>query len=427
MKPYNVEPIIEGYQPHKKRDISNKFPDCCDFHEMTYKALQNEFIKSFPLFKKQFESEYNMKPDIAYYENLPNKIIRQLSYTEYFISQKIDAESWYTDLVHYIDYNIFSFGYPNSGSLWYVNMVRYYLEKVDNEIDEVKKGKIITYLNLKAGIKNYATQNDEDSNLKLIYKTFKKWHSLIPFEIPEFKDIDKYDKWILVTGIRDVNPYNGMINLKLVTKSELIELLKNYTRSLIQMVDSTYLLREEDSNKINQHHRNLTNLEYKFNKEKFLGDFDTEENSYVELLDNWLKNEMNYIEKIKTQIRNGELIFKNEKIPPGLKTFDSGLSVRQLDVLREKLIANEIIELIAREDFLYLFNNKTIFPSMVKIKWLKSNSWCFDLLNRLIYFDKPFSKNQTNYCIVGKNGKSINSNSGHGEIPEITEIIRAFL
>ncbi|MBK6284909.1 MAG: hypothetical protein IPF54_21765 [Draconibacterium sp.] len=149
-------PHVEGYSPHEDIEISKKFPHCCDFHAETIKVLEEWFKNDFPQFTKEEEDAYKPWFRKSDFKSLPLKIVTQLSYTEYFIRNKISSNNWLNDIRHYIDYNIACFGMPALGYMLYIHMVKYYLQNVDKEIVVEKRNIIITYLDnkLKPQIEN---------------------------------------------------------------------------------------------------------------------------------------------------------------------------------------------------------------------------------------------------------------------------------
>jgi len=417
--PFDTEPKIEGYKAHEDIDISLKFPNCCDFHRDVNKSIHDNFEKNASIYLQWYEKEYNIEIDRTIYKNTPAKILKQLSYTEFFISEKITSNLWLEDITNYIEYNIQSFGDPSPGVTWYVSMVRLYLKEFDKNIEKNKKDKIITFLNSKMDSLTGKENETYDSSSIRIHATVQKWLKLLPFKIKELSKISKDYKWLMIPSIDNLNPYSGLSEMRKITVSELIKLLNNFTRTFIQGVDSTYLKKNGNLDDINKHHEGLTDFEYKFKKEKIVGDFSSEENVYVEILEKWINTEIVYIEKIKAQIRNGDLILKEPKDLDGIYTFKTTFTESQLDEMRLKLITKGYISKISKDDFLYLFSNQLIKGKFKKLIWKMSKSKAHYFFSKVVYSNINFSSSQVNRFVSFRDGTKISSNNKTGEFQEI--------
>ncbi len=421
--PFETEPKTEGYKAHENIDLAIKFPNCCDFHRNVNKLIQDEFEKNASIYLQKFEKENKIKIDKTIYKNTPAKILKQLSYTEFFISEKNTSELWYTDITNYIEYNIQSFGNPSPGVTWYVYMIQLYLKEVDKNIEKYKKDKIVTFLNSKMDTLLVKENETYDSCPKIIYTTIQKWLNILPFKVPELNKINENYQWLMIPNINNRNPYSGLAEMRKITISELRELLNNLTRAFVQSVDSTYLRKNGRLDEINKHYTGLNNLEYRFKKNKIVGNFSPEENVYVEILDEWIKTEVIYIEKIKADIRNGDLIPKETMVNEGFLTFKTIYTEEELKEMRTKLLAKGFISVISEKDFLYLFQNKPINGSMQKLMWKKPRTIAYDFFKRVIYVNEQFSSSQINKCVKFSGGKKMMSNCKKGQFDDIDKLI----
>lgn len=90
--------IIEGYEIPFNSETGEKFPYCCNNHKTFYLGLKKWF-DTFPncceTHKQIAKEQWFRKED---YESLPEKIIKQVEFTEYHIKKRIEIQEWYKDI-----------------------------------------------------------------------------------------------------------------------------------------------------------------------------------------------------------------------------------------------------------------------------------------------------------------------------------------
>ncbi|MBK6284908.1 MAG: hypothetical protein IPF54_21760 [Draconibacterium sp.] len=142
-----------------------------------------------------------------------------------------------------------------------------------------------------------------------------------------------------------------------------------------------------------------------------MNDFSTEEYTYINVLEKWFGYEREFLDSYLELINTG-----NKEQPINLKsnylsTLNASFSKIQLEGLRVLLRERLYISEISNDDFLYLFQSMPIVPSMIKLDWLKPNSWCHYMLKEIVFVGINFNFKQVNNCIIGFEGKKFDSNS----------------
>jgi len=426
IKAFDTYPHVKGYQAHKDKVQLDKFPDCCEFHSSAYEFIKNWYDKDFPIFTKEEKKLYTwfIKSD---YEYLPEKIITQISYTEYFIHSKISSENWFRDIKNYIDYNILSFGMPAFGCPLFLLMIKKYLSDVDEELDVVKKEKIAAYIDRKLYPDVNKNKVDAEASPDVIYATIQKWLKIFPFQIKGLDDFKKQfeRKWLIIKRVKDYNPYTKSYMIQTITNSELTDYLISMTRELLKRVNSSELINNGSITKFNTNKLDVLTGSHTLKQQKLLNDYSTEELTYIEILEKWFNNEKEFINGLSTLINDKSLHVAFDNTSIDLYTFKTSLTEKSLEILRIKLIKQGYISEIDNEDFLYLFSNKPAIPSLTPIHWLKPVSYCHYLLKSIVYDDGDFNNLQGNACILFKNGKKLNSNSNKGGYLEIDQLLKS--
>lgn len=222
-KRFDIEPI-EGYQEHTNIVTGERFPYCCDPHKLLYENL----------------IEICDEPHLAH---LPEKIINQLVYTEYFIIKRINNDDWYKDITDYIIYNYASFAPPAHGVLLYLKLIMQLLEQSEAYVPVEKRKSLIEFLESWVNEEKWPKWG---AQLQILHTTYQRWLKLFPFELTSyFKDLGKYYNktlpYFYVTE-RDYNPYLKTFNPQIHTKASLIELLMKLTNEILTFINGAMLL-----------------------------------------------------------------------------------------------------------------------------------------------------------------------------------------
>jgi len=428
--PQPTLPHVEGYRPHSDIEKSKKFPKCCDFHAEAIEKLEKWFEDDFPNFSKEEENAYKLWFKKSDFKGLPLKIVTQLSYTEYFIDKKISSPNWYDDIRHYIDYNILCFGNPALGFRHYLYLVKYYFQKIEKEIADEKRNKLIAYLDNKLNPQIKEVEVKDKTDINIIYATIQKWLNIFPFGLEAFSQFKKqYErKWLIISGTDDYNPYTGRHRIKTITKSELINLLITTSRELVKQTNSEDFVKNcSSTQEFNKYTLDILIERHSFKLQKLVTDFSTEEHTYINILEKWFDIEKMFLDGISELIDSGKTVLPNTPQSKYLKTFKTSFSRIQLERLRLHLIGNSYVLDISNDEFIYLFQNKPIVPSMKKLECLMPNTWCHYLLKEMVFKGINFNMKQVNRCIIGKDGKELNSNSGRDGYTEIDKFLKEIM
>jgi hypothetical protein len=92
-------------------------------------------------------------------------------------------------------------------------------------------------------------------------------------------------------------------------------------------------------------------------------------------------------------------------------TFKTDYIIMQLNTIRERLMSAGLIESISENDFIFLFTERPVTGSMVRMEWKQSLSVCHEFLRRVVYKEEKFDFRQINSCIAFPGGKKLDSNN----------------
>lgn len=237
-----VKPI-DGYNIPINKKTGKKLPFCCNFHSSLFYGVTKWYNKKFPnCCVNHKKLAVNPKFRKADYKTVANKVVAQLSFTEYFIINRISNIDWYKDITDYIEYNTFSFGHPVSvGNNYYLNNLLALLEH-DKFVEKIEKNKIIALTNfIKSNLE--PVEKAEVTDLNLLHSTYQNWLNTFPFNISFFEKLKPYfeNQFPILRGETQYNKYLGMAKITVHTKESLIIYLLSVTDSIIKQIN-TYTL-----------------------------------------------------------------------------------------------------------------------------------------------------------------------------------------
>ncbi|MBL7821272.1 MAG: hypothetical protein JNL65_11715 [Saprospiraceae bacterium] len=352
-----------------------KFPDCCEHHK---KLTGNLWFK---------------KSD---YEELPIKVCKQLYYTLSFLEEREKDEGWVKDVTDYIEHNILSFGQlPEGygspvGLHFYENNLKKWLEWTDKISTELKQH-VLQFLEDQAKPKD--EKEEEETDLNLLFDTYKKWLSVFPFEIEYFKELKTQfaKSFPMFVGPMEYNRFIGVAKGKTHSIESLIESLLKITNHLLQQVKSEELVKRGLIADVESHQFDLANEAHRLKQTTLLEEFSETEKKYVDLLSNWLQNEKDYFKEIEPFIKVKKTYSektKTEKISEAINKFGFSelpmvkkLTQSQVKALYDLLGQKDLPYQIAMLNFLgfidYVLNNhfKSKFEMYGQLgKWLNSGN-----------------------------------------------------
>jgi hypothetical protein len=298
---FEVEPI-EGYEIPKNKITGQVFPNCCAHHKDLYAEVKKWFDK-FPDCCKPHKAMvgkwwFNKNN----YSGLPDKILKQISFTLYHIAKQLEIENWYKDITDYIECNMHSFGHPAIGANLYLGNIKNFLENnKEIEIPKEKRDKLIEFIN-----RYYAKEDIPRTDLNILITTYQKWLKTFPFEISYFSEIkEQFEKQIpILDGKPEVNIYSGIVKARMHTKSSLIEALINITNNLLTQINGVTLYEKgliSDANKIKL--ELITNSRKLKLQQGYKNNSPNEEQRYRKILKEWFNDEKTYFKELTTVLK----------------------------------------------------------------------------------------------------------------------------
>lgn len=291
---------IEGYEAPTNKETGEQFPNCCPFHKSVFEGAESWFSK-FPNCCDQHKAMvskwwYNK----ANYSGIAEKIVKQLSYTEHHISERINIDDWYKDITDYIEYNVSSFGHPAIGLHLYLGNVRHYIKITNCEIPKIKRQVLIefieTYYNSPIDI-----DKTNKTDLNVLYSTYQKWLKVFPFEISFFSTLKPhFEKQLpILNGKPETNKYTGIAKAKMHTKGSLIDVLLNLTNNLLTQINTTTLYEKGLLTEPQKIKLELVLNERKMKlKQGYVNSSKDEEQRYRKILKEWFADEKRFIDEV---------------------------------------------------------------------------------------------------------------------------------
>jgi hypothetical protein len=233
----------------------------------------------------------------ANYSGIAEKIVKQLSYTEHHISERINIDDWYKDITDYIEYNVSSFGHPAIGLHLYLGNVQHYIKNTNSEIPKNKRQRLIEFIETYYNSPKEQTKTD----LNILYSTYQKWLKVFPFEISFFSTLKPhFEKQLpILNGKPETNKYTGLAKVKMHTKGSLIDVLLNLTNNLLTQINTTTLYEKGLLTEPQKIKLELVLNERKMKlKQGYVNSSKDEEQRYRKILKEWFADEKRFIDEV---------------------------------------------------------------------------------------------------------------------------------
>lgn len=296
---------IEGYEAPINKETGEQFPNCCPFHKSVFEWAESWFSK-FPNCcdqHKEFIGKWWFKKEN--YNGIAEKIVKQLSYTEHHISERINIDDWYKDITDYIEYNVSSFGHPAIGLGLYLKNIQYYIENAKDEIPKSKGQRLIefigTYYNSPIDI-----DETNKTDLNILYSTYQKWLKVFPFEISFFANLKPHfeGRLPILNSKPEVNKYTGRAKAKAHTKGSLVDVLLNLTNSLLTKINTTALYKNGLLTEPQKIKLELVLNEREMElKQGYINNSKDEEQRYRKILKKWFEDEKRFIDEVTSVLK----------------------------------------------------------------------------------------------------------------------------
>ena len=138
--PFEGEIYEFGYKckPIKGFTTPENFPNCCPFHKSIFQQIQ-EWFEKFP----DCCDSHRQLLNISWFEkekygDVPQKVMTNLLYMEYFIESRWKNSNWLEDILNYNEYIFSSFGSPNVGGYRYLTSLIHGIEQSEEGISGTK-------------------------------------------------------------------------------------------------------------------------------------------------------------------------------------------------------------------------------------------------------------------------------------------------
>ena len=300
--PFDTHPI-EGYEI-PTNEMGEELPYCCTYH----KDLYNKAIIWFDKFPNCCAKHKKIAARNSFiktsYNDVPLKIVKQVSYTEHHIRARIETEDWYSDITEYIDYNFTSFGHPPIGIEKYYSSILHFVKNQKNfNIPNVKKHILIEFLEAQ---NNTSSKESVKTSLNVLHSVYQKWLKAFPFELSFFKTLKEQfiNKLPIIDGKIVHNRYSRLSKGKALTPSKLIESLIETTNELLKKVNTAELLEKGIISDKNKHLIEVVSELHKIKQTSLLGKYTETEIKYITVLKSWLTNEKEYFKEISELLKN---------------------------------------------------------------------------------------------------------------------------
>lgn len=296
---FDTKPI-EGYEAPTNKETGEQFPYCCPFHKSVFEGAESWFLKFPNCCDKHKAMVSKWWYNKANYSGIAEKIVKQLSYTEHHISERINIDDWYKDITDYIEYNVSSFGHPAIGLHLYLGNVKHYIKNTNSEIPKIKRQVLIefieTYYNSPIDI-----DKTNKTDLNILYSTYQKWLKVFPFEISFFSTLKPhFEKQLpILNGKPETNKYTGLAKAKMHTKGSLIDILLNLTNNLLTQINTTTLYEKGLLTEPRKIKLELVLNERKMKlKQGYVNSSKDEEQRYRKILKEWFADEKRFIDEV---------------------------------------------------------------------------------------------------------------------------------
>lgn len=296
--PFDIEPI-EGYRVpineftgaiypfHNKlyekhynniQDwYENEFPNCCELHKAVAK-------------KKGFQKKK--------YRNVAMRVMRQISYTEYFIKKKKNQENWYKEITDYIEYNYISFGDPYIGIERYIGFLHRQIQVNAYQLSDEQNKKLEVYISyLLSGVDIEA---ESQLRIKQFNRIYRKWLKFLPdleiFSNAKEKLASSYSA-DLIYETKEYNPYLGSLSGKVRTVEEMLDQLNELTNIVLNSVNTHTYFQDSPIEQKNYYQKKLNDEKHRVSQSDLLKTVNGQKVSFLKTIKRWLKREKEWMDE----------------------------------------------------------------------------------------------------------------------------------
>ena len=282
------------------------FPDCCKWHKKIYEQAVEKF-NNFPNCCDQHKKLiYQKWFDKVNYTYMPQKVINTIVYTIECVKSNIDHPNWYKEITDYIQYSIDSYGQFPFGYGAPLGLTQYIscIEGNIPTLDEVSAEKADRLLDFFAKIQ-HKNNKKKSPDLNSLVDIYKQWLRIFPFELSYLSHLKPFfanQIPIFQADEGETNLYSGLTAMRLTTKVELLEFLKQVTLQILSEINAVEVYKK---GKLSE--QGDTTIQLLIAKRKIgIETLDTRaaknSKTYVKIIQNWLKDEREFVEDLSPML-----------------------------------------------------------------------------------------------------------------------------
>jgi len=270
---------------------------------LTVKFEGNAQKKSFPFCCSQHSNLLKVKEfNRASFTNVPVMVARKIIYTNQHIINNHSSENWYKVITDYIEWVIESFGQmpKGCGERLYLSDYFFYVTDLLERNEEIKAE---TKARLREFIITYQPPSENPkTDLNVLLSTYQNWLKDFPFELNSYFGHLKqhYENLLpIMNGKPEKNIYSGVDEIKIYTKTSLIEELTNLTNSLLIQINGVTLQEKgliTDANKIKL--ELVINSRKQKLKQGYKKSSQNKEQTYMKMIEEWYADEKMFFDEI---------------------------------------------------------------------------------------------------------------------------------
>jgi len=297
-EPYEIVKL--KYKNHNLENCDG----CKTGYEKTINIFQEKF-KSFPNCCEEHKKLTNESWfDIRGFREIPKLYSNKLYYSWHHILNFIEDENWEVEIIDFLEHVLKSFGsFPiGYGEPLYLSSYIDDLTRIVNTIEDNKERKdvIINYL------RNYGKPKNvkKNTDLNILIGIYSKWYKTFPFELSYFNHLKtQFSKNLPLFENPRNNKYTGLTTFTAISKAQLFNYLITITNKILLEINTETLIDKGLVLDLSNTKLELIRQQRKQKiKKGYVSQSRDEGIRYRKMLKEWLKDEINFIDKIKPLI-----------------------------------------------------------------------------------------------------------------------------
>ncbi|MFZ2430937.1 MAG: hypothetical protein WAW57_07320 [Lutibacter sp.] len=342
------------------------FPNCCKTHPENLKLLES-YLDIFPRcceMHREFYKKFKFNKQVLY-KDLPMRILRTIEYTEFQILKTFKNDDWLEDISEYIEYAIRSLGQPAIGYHIFLAIIESFIESKETKLPGDKKKAILLLFKEQ---KSY-TPEKEKTNLNQLYTIYNRWLNFFPFDLPFYAHLkSKHNNSLpIIKEIVKPNRYLGLVTIKIITPSELVDFLYKKTVSMLSLIDTVALVKEGKIDNAEKTKLDFINQAHQHKQKMLLVIYNKGEKQYIKAIKEWLENEKVYFQDIVPIVNQITLPPIKVDTNKYFQIKDSATRYHKATSLFDKLVTKNYLEKECKPNFINAFTGT---KPRNKVNWI---------------------------------------------------------